>query len=118
MSTKRTETLLELERRLWKGDAEQFRALLADGALMAFPDPIGVLERDATIEAVEQAPRWQSVEFHDVRTVALGASAAVLSYRAVARRSPDEPSYTVRAGSCYVRSDDGWRLAYHHQTPL
>lgn len=110
--------LASLEERFWTGDADFYRDHLADDALMAFPQPVGMLTRDATIRSIEDAPRWRDVGIHDAQVVRLTDESAVLAYRALARRGPDEPPYSAQVSSVYVRRDGSWRLAFHQQTPV
>lgn len=111
-------TLLERERQFWHGDAAFYDATLTEDAVMVFPAPTGVLERAAVIESLGDADRWRSVAFSDERVVDVGDGVFQLVYRADAVRSEDGAEYAALVTSVYVRRDDGWRLASHHQTPV
>jgi hypothetical protein len=37
-------------------------------------------------------------------------------YKATAKR--EDKTYVARASSTYVRAADGWKLAFHQQTPV
>ena len=108
--------LIALEEQFWKGDADFYRQRLTPEALMVFPDPIGVLGKEETVASISQAPRWRDVEFTEVRVVTLATDAALLVYRATARRAGDA-RYVTRASSVYVREEGAWNLAFHQQTP-
>ncbi len=108
--------LIALEEQFWKGDADFYRRGLTAEALMVFPDPAGVLGKEETVASISQAPRWRDVEFTEVRAVTLAADAALLVYRATARRAEEAP-YVTRASSVYVRHEGAWALAFHQQTP-
>jgi hypothetical protein len=107
--------LLDMEARFWKGSADYYARNLAADALMVFGDPVGVMDRDETVRSIADAPRWQDVAFEDVAFVVLTPDAAVVTYRASARRE-DGAQYIARASSAYVNRG-GWRLAFHQQTP-
>jgi hypothetical protein len=111
--------LIELERALWEraGDVAFYRARLTHDAVMVFPAPYGIIDREAVLEAVASATGWQDVELSDAVVVSLGDDAAVLAYRARAVR-PGSPPYQTYATSAFVRRDGAWRLALHQQTPI
>jgi hypothetical protein len=111
-------TLLELERGFWLGDLDFYRANLAMKAMMIFPDPIGVMTRSQILESMEKSPRWNHVAMEDVRVLELDIDFVILTYRASATRSKQQFSYSVLAGSLYVRKENGWKLAFHQHTPI
>ena len=90
---------------------------LAYAAVMVFPEPTGVLAREQILESLGNEARWSEVAFEDHRVLQLSDRAALISYRAVARRGDREP-YTAYASSAYVRDGGSWKLAFHQQTPL
>jgi hypothetical protein len=108
--------LIALEEQFWKGDADFYRQRLTAEALTVFPDPVGVLGKEETVASIVQAPRWRDVEFTEVRAVMLATDAALLVYRATARRA-GQVTYVTRASSVYVRQNGAWTLAFHQQTP-
>lgn len=108
--------LVQIEHRLWVGGADVYEEHLAEDALLVFPDPVGVLDRAATLAALT-GPRWREVRFDDVRTQRLGADVATLSYAATATREGESEPYRTRASSVYARVDGRWRLALHQQSP-
>ncbi len=85
---------------------------------MVFPAPFGILDEEAIIESVDEAPPWTAVRLDQANVVRLRDTAALVAYRAEARNSEGE-SYSAYAASAYVKQDDGaWRLAFHQQTPI
>jgi hypothetical protein len=113
-----TSELLELEREFWNaaGDRERYAEKLADDAVHVFPG-WGVADRDAVLEGVAAAKPWRDVRIDEPRVVPLGGGAAALVYTAVAVRE-DESSYRAAIASVYRRTDAGWELALHQQTPV
>lgn len=107
--------LWRLEESFWLGGAETFRSRMADGAIMVFPYPAGIMQGERIAESVAGAPRWRSVVMAD-RTLTRRGNVAVLAYRATAERE-GEPIRTMLCASSYVRDEDGWRLISHQQTP-
>ncbi len=117
-----TETILgdrlfQLEEQFWRGDAAFYRRNLADEAVMIFPDPAGVMIKDEICSSIDASPRWEDVLLEEHRVMELDELAVLLTYRATAARGGELP-YVARASSVYVRDGDGWKLAFHQQTPL
>ena len=110
------DALVALERRLWtEATAALYEEYLTDDALMVFAEPAGVLDKRATVAAVEENGPWETVDLHDVRTIELSDDATVLVYRARGVRGGGPP-YETWATSVYVRQDEGPRLALHQQS--
>jgi hypothetical protein len=109
--------LFDLEERFWKSGADFYRQHLAEGVLMVLPSPVGILLKDQVIAAVSGAPRWSSVRFEEAWMVEISAAAAIIAYKAVARREGQAASYVALASSAYVREAGAWKLAFHQQTP-
>lgn len=109
------EILLALDRELSLGDGSTYRRLLRDDAVVIVPAQ--VLDRDATVEAMDASPGWDEVAFEDARVVPLGGEAAAVSYRFRGRRGADMV-YEAQMTSTWSHTDAGWRLAVHQQTPL
>ena len=109
--------LLRLERKFWTQGAQFFERNLAYAAIMVFPEPTGVLTREEIVASLGRQERWSEVSLEEHRVLELSDRAAMLSYRAVAKRRKEEP-YIVLASSAYVRDGGSWKLAFHQQTPL
>ena len=111
--------LVALEERFWlEGTADFYRAHLAGDAVRVFPAPHGIFDTEAILASVGEEPAWDEVRMDDVSVVRLRETAALVAYRAEARRASGEP-YSTYAASAYVRSDDdSWKLAFHQQTPI
>jgi hypothetical protein len=113
------ERLIRLEREGWEAlvagrGGEYYREHLTAGALMAFP--FGVMTRDAAIEGMESAPPWDRFEIQDPQVVELSANSGVVVYSVVAQRPGEEP-YSAVISSTFVRDAEGWKLAFHQQSP-
>jgi hypothetical protein len=113
--------LIDIERKLWTNDAVFYRNSLTEDALLVFPET-GVITRDAAVDAIltENADgrRWAEVEFYDVRSLRLADDVALLTYRVAARWEHDQSKNLALASSVYVKRDEVWKLAFHHQTPV
>ena len=111
--------LLDLERRGWDslcdGTAATFYGqLLTDDGLMVLAGGM-VLDRDAVVASLADAPPWSRFELSDERVVDLGEDAAALVYRGVAHRDGEAP-FVAAMTSMYRRVDGAWRLAVYQQT--
>lgn len=112
-----TDPLWTLEHRFWLEGISLYERHLADDARLVFPLPTGVLDREATLEAVRDAPRWREVRFDARQVVELGADAALLVYAVEAWHDGDAASYDALCTSAYRRDGDDWQLVFHQQTP-
>jgi hypothetical protein len=109
------ETLFTLERELARGDGETYERLLTDGAVVVVPSM--TMDKPQTVAAMNASPGWDAVGFADEQCAELNDEAALLTYRFLGRRG-DDVDYKALMGSVYVLRDQGWRLAFHQQTPL
>ena len=109
--------LFDLEERFWRSGGEHFAHYLADAAVAVLPGPGGLLLDGEIARAVANQPRWTHVVLEEHRVLELSAGAAMVTYRATARRSRGKP-YFARATSAYVHDGTRWRLAFHQQTPV
>ena len=114
--------VLELERAGWealstggRAPADFYGEVLDDDDLVfVFPGGLVLDDRAAIIESMS-GPPWDEYTLSDERIVRLGADAAMVVYRAEARRG--DLRYEARCTSTYTRSDGRWRLRVHQQTP-
>ena len=105
-----------MERRLWHEGAAAFDELLADDALVVVPMEPGILDRDACLDTIADAPRWTSVILHDARETHPGEGLRLLSYRAEAVK--EDRRFLAWCSSLWRETDAGWRLVHHQQTPV
>lgn len=120
MSTR--QDLLDLEHAAWQAlstdgaaAAGHYEKQLGDDVLMLLPGGLVIDQRDEVIDSMRGAP-WDGYEIVDERVLELGGGAAVVAYRATARRSGRD--YEALFNSTYVRDDGDWKLVLHQQTPL
>ncbi len=118
MDQDQVDALWRLEEQFWLGTAGFYAANLAPDALMVLPPPAGILDREATLAAIDQAPRWRSVSLDHRHLVSVGAATAVLAYLAHAQRDTAGNPYAAQCSSTYVHDQGQWLLLMHHQTPV
>lgn len=113
-----TDRLLELEEGFWNaaGDGDYYREHMAPGGLSVLP--VGFLDKDETVGAIEAAEPWGEFKIYDVRTIDLGDDEAAVCYRAEAFREDGSPGYTALISSVYTRLHGEWKLSLHQQTPI
>ncbi len=114
---KTAETLWALEKAFWTGDAAFYEAHLASDCVMAFPQPGGLLSRQAIIESIGGSRRWRDVTFTGHRFLHLAEGAVVLAYEASAQREDEASIYRALVCSAYRQRGSAWELVFHQQTP-
>ena len=109
---------VELEERFWLeggGNPGFWRRHFAEDGLVALP--LGVMDKAATLQAMQQAGPWSHVEMQDLRVLPIEDASVLVSYRARARRSEDADEYQAVVGSLYLRREGSWQLLFHQQSP-
>jgi hypothetical protein len=108
------EQLLRIEHELARGDGATYERHLAEGAIVVVPGD--VLDRAATVEAMDASEGWDEVSIGEEAVRELGPDVALLTYLFRGRRGQDR--YAATLSSAYVRDGEGcWKLAFHQQTP-
>ena len=78
--------LLSIERELWTGGADSYRAHMDDECLVAFTQMAGTMTREEIAASVTGGPRWRDLEMEVVGLVRPRDDVAILTYRAAATR--------------------------------
>ncbi|RRD65339.1 nuclear transport factor 2 family protein [Comamonadaceae bacterium OH2310_COT-174] len=105
--------LLASERRLCTADLDFYRAICRADALFLMPGmTVGL---DEALAGLQQTPPWDAFTLAEVQVRALGRDAAAISYRFEGNRGHQR--YVAYMTSTYVRSEQGWQLVVHQQTP-
>ena len=89
--------------------------VLDDGVVMLLPGGLVLDDRGVIIESMSGAP-WSSHEIDGLTEHRPTPDTSLVTYGVRARRG-DAPEYSALVASLYVRRADGWRLAFHQQTP-
>jgi hypothetical protein len=110
-----------LEHRGWQAlsgpDGAAFYAdVMADDGVMVFPFGM-VLDKSSTLQAIAGERPWSEFELTDLRVIELTSDAALVTYRAHARRDGEEP-YRALMTTAYAHRDGRWVLVVHQQTPF
>ena len=92
-----------------------YEEMLAREVLMLFPGGM-VIEDRADVISSMGGPPWDGFDISDETVLELGDAAAVVAYRATAKRG--EAEYTSLFNSTYILEDGTWKLALHQQTPV
>lgn len=113
-----TDQLLRLEEGFWNaaGDGDYYREHMARDGLCVLP--VGVLDKQQTVAAIDEAEPWADFAVHEVKILDLGDDEAALCYRAEAARENNSSSYTALVSSVYTRLRGEWKLSLHQQTPV
>ena len=110
--------LLALEEGFWNaaGSRDAYAAHLADDAIHVFPGWGVTTDNERVLGVVDSVEPWETFSIDDPHLVELGADAAALVYTATAQRA-GQNEYVAAMTSVYRRTDDGWQLVIHQQTP-
>ena len=108
--------LWKIEESFWLNGEETFRGLMADGAIMIFPMPGGLISGQQILDSLEANPRWRSVTM-EKRELRHQGDTVILAYLAHADRE-GEAIYDCWCASTYVRDGDHWKMMSHQQSPV
>ena len=108
--------LLAIEKQFWTGGPEAYREHADGSCLVVFTEMAGVMAKDDIAKTAEKG-RWKDVSMEPKGLAELSNESAVLSYECTAKRKDGEP-YHALVSSAYVKRADGWKLAFHQQTPI
>jgi hypothetical protein len=113
--------LIGLEQEGWEalsssGEAARafYERVLDRTVVMLLPGGMVLDERAAIIDSMSGQP-WSSFELEDVRCLQPTSDTGIVTYGVVAQRRSQQ--YSALMSSLYLRRDDGWKLAFHQQTP-
>jgi hypothetical protein len=108
--------LLAIEDNFWTGGPEAYREHADAKCLVAFTEMAGVMANADIAKSAEKG-RWKDVSLTSKGIAKLSDTSAVITYECDAKRKDGKP-YKALVSSGYVKREDGWRLAFHQQTPL
>ncbi|MCX2721407.1 nuclear transport factor 2 family protein [Roseibium salinum] len=118
MSKFEIDALWQLEETFWLQGEKAFAEHMADGCMMVFPEPVGLMVGNAIIDSLAGAPRWLSVQMRDRVIRQFVGDSVCLAYRARGERGGNTGPYHALCASTYVLIDGKWRLAMHQHTPV
>ncbi|MGA9580396.1 MAG: DUF4440 domain-containing protein [Allosphingosinicella sp.] len=105
----------EFETALWVGGEDVYRGAIDPDCLMVVPAPPFVMNGGEAIEAVSKTPRWESVQFDDLRIARPQEGLIVIAYGV--RASRGGRAYSAYCTSTYRRiAHEEWRVVQHQQT--
>lgn len=119
LSAERTATeqeLIRLERLFWSSKPEVYLQNADEECLIAFPGMAQVVGRDEMAKMAEEG-RWHDLSIDKKGLLEPSENIAILTYEAKAKRKDGQP-YQALVSSAYIKRDDGWKLAFHQQTPV
>lgn len=108
--------LLAIEQRFWTGGPDVYRQHADVDCLVVFTEMAGVMANEDIAKTAEEG-RWKDVAMTPKGVTELSNVSAVIAYECTATREDGRP-YHAMVSSGYVKRPDGWKLAFHQQTPL
>ena len=114
--------LLELEQAGWRSLCDSagdrfYGEVMTDDAVMVLANG-AVMDRDAVVAALGQAPPWRAFDLTDPRVIPAGDNSAALVYVGRAERDGADEPFVGAMSSVYRRTADGWRLVLYQQTAV
>lgn len=114
--------LLFIEHRGWTSlcdstGADFYGSIMTDDGVMVLAHGV-VMDRDAVVASLNEAPPWRTYEISDARLVNAGKDATALTYTGRAYREGDEPAFEGLMSSVYVYGEGSWGLALYQQTVI
>lgn len=114
-------TLLDIERRGWDSLCDStgdsfYGDVMTDDAVMVLGNGT-VMDRDAVVKSLADAPPWRTYEIDDVRLIRTGSDTTALVYTGTGYREGEEPAFVGIMSSVYRRDGDDWQLSLYQQTP-
>ncbi len=109
----RNDEIMAIETQLAEGDDSTYRRYLAGDALVIVPG--AAMTKEETVAAMAESPGWISVRLEDADFADLAAGLVLLSYDFHGERA--NMKYDARLTSIYRETPEGWRMAFHQQTP-
>jgi hypothetical protein len=114
--------LLTMERRGWDSlcdstGADFYGSVMVNDGVMVLAHGL-VIDREAVIASLNEAPPWRTYEISDARVISAGTGSTILVYTGVAYREGSSPAFRGLMSSIYVRVDGDWKLVLYQQTPI
>lgn len=109
--------LFALEERFWPGDAAFYRTHLDERCVVAFTEMAGAMPKEQIAGMIKEGQRWRELTLVRKGFYQPTADVAILTYEMTAARDSGAPHH-AHVSSVYVRRGDGWKMAFHQQTPL
>ncbi len=110
------EDLWRLEEAFWTSGRDSARATTAEGAIVIYPYPLGILQGDDIWAHLPANTGWRMIEMAD-RSVNRQGVVAVLAYRVQAQK-PGSPIYEALCASTWLNDAGRWLRLSHQQTPV
>jgi len=108
--------LLAIDRNFWTGGPEAYLTHCDNQCLVVFSEMAKVMSKEDIAKTAE-AGRWGDIQLAPKGFMQLSEQSAIVSYECSARRKDGQP-YRALISSGYVRRPDGWKMAFHQQTPV
>jgi hypothetical protein len=109
----RNQEIMAIETQLAEGDGSTYERYLTDDAIVVVPG--ASMTKQETVAAMADSPGWLCVRLVGASFRELADGVVLLSYDFHGERSQME--YDARLTSIYRRTEEGWRMAFHQQTP-
>jgi hypothetical protein len=113
----KVQELLDLEEHFWTQGRTFYREHVDGECLIAFPQMAQVMSNEDVAATVKDDQRWHDVEIVSKGLVEPFSNLAIITYEASAKSHDGKP-YKALVSSGYVKRKDGWKMAFHQQTPL
>ncbi len=105
-----------IERRFWTGGPEAYLEFADAECLVVFGQMAQAMKREEIARTAE-AGRWRDIEIIPKGFTQLAETVALITYECTAQMR-EGTHHHAHVSSAYVKRSDGWKLAFHQQTPV
>jgi trehalose-6-phosphate synthase len=111
------ERIWKFEEELWVGGDDVYHQRVSDDCLMALPAQPYLFAGEQATKAVQDTPKWDTVEFAEKQLSRPQEGLIIIAYRIKAKRQ-DQSYHALCTSTLRRLAHEEWDVVQHQQTPL